>query len=655
MARPPTIPDKVDLSREDAIVYIENIHEGPGLAGVPDGKVGQLRLFTYHFAYNKLAGINHRVGVDGPWEPKRVLGTVPVEEDGSAMFRIPANTPISIQPLDEDGGALQLMRSWMTAMPGEIVSCTGCHEKANSAPPSRPTVAAVKPPSEIAPWHGPVRGFSFAREVQPVLDRHCVSCHDGEPRDDGLEIPDLRAEQGKFFVLKGSNPELKVVEDTPRNELVGKFAGVFEPSYVELRRHVRVGGFESDIHLLPPREFHVSTSPLFQMLRKGHHGVELDAESLDRLTTWVDLNTPCHGTWQDIVGSRQTRGDNARRLALRQRYGGDTADPEVYPVTVSMAAVPSGDDTNKKPKPEIPELTGWPMDAGVARDLQKACGETARSLGLGGGVTLDLVRVPAGRFVMGDAEGHPDEWPPNVVEVSKEFWMGRCEVTNEQYGRFNPEHDSRFEHKGSWVFSEHHLGWPLNLADQPVVRISWDEARAFCAWLSKETGVRVDLPTEAQWEWACRAGSVGALSHGGPDDDFAGFANLADATIRELAYDTDGRHTADILPRDDRFDDGQLVTAPVGSYRPNAWGLHDMHGNAWEWTRSCYRPYPYRADDGRNDRRADGARVVRGGSWYDRPKRSRSGYRLSYDPWQKVFNVGFRIVVEGELPADREP
>lgn len=104
--RPPVVPNKVDLTRKDAIVYLEDIYEGPGLKGVPRGSVKKLRLFTYHFSYHKIAGINHRVGADGPWEPRRVLGTVPVETDGSAMFRVPANTPISIQPLDSEGKAM---------------------------------------------------------------------------------------------------------------------------------------------------------------------------------------------------------------------------------------------------------------------------------------------------------------------------------------------------------------------------------------------------------------------------------------------------------------------------------------------------------------------------------------------------------------------
>ncbi|MHC4434847.1 MAG: HzsA-related protein, partial [Planctomycetota bacterium] len=161
--RPPVIADRTDLSRKDALVYLEDVYRGPGLKDVPHGAVKRLRLFTYHFAYHKVAGISHRVGADGPWEPKRILGTVPVESDGSAMFRVPANTPISIQPLDADGKALQLMRSWMTAMPGEIVSCIGCHEKQNAGPPNQKTIAALRKPSEIESWFGPSRGFSFRR------------------------------------------------------------------------------------------------------------------------------------------------------------------------------------------------------------------------------------------------------------------------------------------------------------------------------------------------------------------------------------------------------------------------------------------------------------------------------------------------------------
>ncbi|UCD51402.1 MAG: SUMF1/EgtB/PvdO family nonheme iron enzyme [Phycisphaerales bacterium] len=651
--RQPVIPDKVDLSRKDAIVYLEDIYKGPGLKGVPHGAVKKLRLFTYHFSYHKIAGINHRVGVDGPWEPKRVLGTVPVETDGSAMFRVPANTPISIQPLDSEGKALQLMRSWMTAMPGEILSCVGCHQKQNAGPPSQQTIAARKVTTEIEPWRGPVRGFSFSREVQPVLDKYCVGCHNGQPREDRQQIPDLRADQDMYVTLKNNDPKPKFISGVPRDELVGKYGGVFEPSYVELRRLVRVGGFESDLRLLSPGEFHTDTSELFQMLRKGHHGVKLDGEAWDRLAVWIDLNTPCHGTWREIVGLEKTQNDHRRRLDLRNLYGGIVEDPEVYPEMPTSAAEPIVPKETRI-KAETPEVLGWPFDSDQAtRRRVAAGGATERTIDLGDGVKIELVRIPAGEFVMGDARGWHDEQPAHRVKIAKPFWMGRCEITNEQYARFDPYHDSKFEHKGSWIFSERHLGWLLNRPKQPVVRVSWQEALAFCQWLSDRCGERVSLPTEAQWEWACRAGTAGDLYYGDTSDDFSPFANMADATIRELAYDTDGRYTMDLVPRVTRFDDAELVTAAVGRYRPNAWGLHDMHGNVWEWTRSEYRPYPYRADDGRNGTRADGRKTARGGSWRDRPKYCRSAVRLSYPAWQKVYNVGFRIVIESNDRIER--
>jgi formylglycine-generating enzyme required for sulfatase activity len=311
----------------------------------------------------------------------------------------------------------------------------------------------------------------------------------------------------------------------------------------------------------------------------------------------------------------------------------------------------------------LPTLRDWPFDAAEAARRQAGAGQTALRLDLGGGVAMELIRVPAGQFVMGDANGLADERPACVVRIDRPFWMGRVEVTNEQYGRFDAEHDSRFEHKGSWKFSQAHLGWPLNGSQQPVVRVSWSRAGEFCQWLAARTGRKVVLPTEAQWEYACRAGSAAAMSFGGLDANFAPWANLADATMRQLAYDTDGRYTADMVPRDVRYNDGKLVTADVGTYRPNAWGLYDMHGNVAEWTRSAYRPYPYRDDDGRNgDATAAGVaagttatgaasagmenRVVRGGSWRDRALRARSAFRLSYPQWRCVYNVGFRVVVE---------
>lgn len=412
--RPPAIPDRVQSDRKDALVYLADVYVGDGLKGVPRGTVKALRLITYHFAYHGMGGQVNRVGLDGPWDIKRVLGTVPVEPDGSAMFRVPANTPISIQPLDAEGKAMQLMRSWLTAMPGEVLSCVGCHEHQNTVVPARQTIASSRPPSEIAPWYGPTRGFSFKRDVQPVLDVYCVGCHNGQKQPDGTELADLRARPA----IHPPAPAQAYSQGT-----------TFSPSYLALRSFVRSPSIESDMHLLPPYEFHADTTELVQMLAGGHHGVTLDAEAWDRLITWIDLNTPAHGTWHEIVGERAMH-QRDRRREMNRRYVGIDEDPEA----VHQPNHKPIDPVTPKPIANAParkvECPGWPFDAHEARRRQQSGSTWQRSIDVGGGIKLDLVRIPAGQFVMGDGHGRPDE-RPHCVKIEHPFWIGRFEVTNE--------------------------------------------------------------------------------------------------------------------------------------------------------------------------------------------------------------------------------
>jgi len=231
---------------------------------------------------------------------------------------------------------------------------------------------------------------------------------------------------------------------------------------------------------------------------------------------------------------------------------------------------------------------------------------------------------------MGDGVGAPQR----RVRIDKPFWIGACEVSNEQFARFDPTHDSGVESKDHYQFGIH--GYPVNEPKQPVVRVSFDEAQAFSRWLSARTGETFTLPSGEQWEYACRAGTATPFFYGGFGADFSKFANLADAKLSEFASNPYTVYTPlrnpskydDYIPKDARFNDGGLVTTPIGSYLPNAWGLHDMHGNVWEWTRT----------------RRDGRVVVRGGSWRDRPKRCTASFWLSYPSYQRVFNVGFRVV-----------
>jgi formylglycine-generating enzyme required for sulfatase activity len=634
---PPVLPDKVDLTRNDAVVYVPDIYVGDGLKGVPRGTVKQLRLFTYHFAYQGMGGLLGVVGMDGPWDIKRVLGTVPVHPDGSAKFRIPANTPISIQPLDAEGKAIQLMRSWMTAMPGETVQCAGCHERQNTAPPTKNTLALNQKPAEIQPWHGPTRGFHYGREVQPVIDKYCVGCHNGQPRSGGEPLIDLR----------GTDKIKDWKSVTPGNG--GGRGGKFSVGYANLHRFVRRPGIESDYHVLEPMEFHADTTHLVQLLKYGHHNVQLDAEAWDRLITWIDLNCPYHGTWGEELAKPGEQV--ARRRDLLKRYANVDDDPEAVPPAASDPVEPIVPEPEQVARPPRVTCSNWPFAAAEAERRQAAAGpQTQRTIDLGDGATIELVLVPAGEFVMGSANGEPNERPQHVVRITRPFWMARGEITNRVFARFEPGHDSRVEDKNTYQFGIH--GYPSNQPEQPVVRVSWTEAIAFCRWLADKTGERFSLPTEAQWEYACRSGTATPFFFGDRDADFSKFANLADAKLSEFASNpyTVDRPLAnptkydDWIPKDSRFHDGALLTVEPGRYQPNAWGLWDLHGNVAEWTRTAYRPYPYRTDDGRDSGLPDESKVVRGGSWRDEPKRATSGFRLSYLPWQRVYNVGFRVV-----------
>jgi formylglycine-generating enzyme required for sulfatase activity len=315
------------------------------------------------------------------------------------------------------------------------------------------------------------------------------------------------------------------------------------------------------------------------------------------------------------VGAEKIAPVMARSNELRKLYApsGPTSDFETIP------PLPAYDTTPVIAKPAPKE------ERPVVIEVDATAPES-RTLDLGDGMKMELARVPGGRL--------------NGKEV-RPFWIGRFEVSNEQFRRFKPAHDSRVESRHGYQFGR--LGYDMNEARQPVVRVSWDDASAFCRWLDEKTQGKAGLPSGIQWEWACRAGATTAFPFGGADADYSGFANLGDRRLKEFAACTArGNYTKaepitnpsrydDWIPRDDRFDDGGFVTVETGRYQANAWGLHDMIGNAWEWT---------------NDSTARGDRIARGGSWYDRPDKATIGESVSFRPYQRVFNVGFRIVFE---------
>jgi hypothetical protein len=182
-------PNVVDYRKTNAVMYLHDIYFGPGLEDVPRGTIKGLRVVALEY---RAAGIGRNgnygpaggamastpVSIQGSWDVKRVLGTAKVYEDGSACFVVPPRTSIYFQALDAKGHAVQTMRSWTTLQPGERFSCVGCHESKSAAPPVTKLTQAMKAgPQELTPWHTGPRGFSFIRNVQPILDKHCVRCH----------------------------------------------------------------------------------------------------------------------------------------------------------------------------------------------------------------------------------------------------------------------------------------------------------------------------------------------------------------------------------------------------------------------------------------------------------------------------------------------
>ncbi|MCG8476450.1 MAG: SUMF1/EgtB/PvdO family nonheme iron enzyme [Cytophagales bacterium] len=635
---PQIIPEKVRLNEKEATLYIQDIYEGRGLPGVPRGTVKKLRVIAYEYAYRHSPSNHDYQGIQAGWDTKRVLGTVPVEKDGSAIFKVPANTPISLQPIDEEGRAVQLMRSWLTAMPGEILSCIGCHEEQNTVPVPKVTVASRRKPHVITPPKDGVYPFTFDLEIQPILDRKCAGCHNGESA-----IPNFADKtQTGYSKTKG-----------------------FSKSYLAFHPFINRQGPEADIHVMKPMEFHASTSELVRKLKKGHHNVKLSKEEWEKLYTWIDLNAPYRGVFRNVSkykGFEQI----SRRRELALKYNNLDINWEQELSDRQEAVAKRGDI-----KPVMPEKTDaphfkkskarkWPFTAEKAKALQDKFGRKELTVEIAKGINMHFVKIPKGQFVMGSNQSMADEMPASRVKIDKPFWMATMEVTNEQYRAFFPKHDSRFigqqwkDHVGP--------GYPANKPKQPVIRVSWKEAMQFCETLSQKLGVKVTLPTEAQWEWACRSGSAKDMWFMDMNEDFGTHANLADTSLVDMAVvgvnpkpmrkNDYRRKFWDFLPKNIEVNDGQMIVGEVGQYKPNPWGLYDMHGNVAEWTRSDYKPFPYRTNDGRNDLNPNCKKVAKGGSWKDRKKLSKASSREAYLSWQKVFNVGFRVIIETENPVN---
>jgi formylglycine-generating enzyme required for sulfatase activity len=270
-------------------------------------------------------------------------------------------------------------------------------------------------------------------------------------------------------------------------------------------------------------------------------------------------------------------------------------------------------------------------------------------------IGMRFALIPAGSFLMGSPakDALPGEKRPHREWIARPFYLGIHEVTRGQFRRFVEEtgHTTDAEkdgHGGSGIDEKSgaraqnpRYTWldpGFHQTDEhPVVNVSWNDAVAFAAWLSRKEGRRYRLPTEAEWEYACRAGSTARFWFGDNPEGLAAGGNISDGTARAKYPDWPG-----IAARD-----GYVYTASTGRFQPNPWGLCDMHGNVWEWCSDEYDDGYYALTPEDNPPTSSGARArgIRGGSWQDEPRRCRSSAALRHLRVDRSFSIGFRLVL----------
>jgi formylglycine-generating enzyme len=270
--------------------------------------------------------------------------------------------------------------------------------------------------------------------------------------------------------------------------------------------------------------------------------------------------------------------------------------------------------------------------------------------------TSKLVRIPAKgqTFTAGSPRGEQGviaNETEHEVTLSADFYLGVTPVTRGQFAAFvqdtgyrtKPEKDGTGggwdDEKKDWDAGQYNWRNPgfSQTDEHPAVKVGWHDAVAFCRWLSEKDGRDYRLPTEAQWEFACRAGSRTRFSFGDDGREIAKYGNVADAKFREVTT----------KPWGIKDSDGYAFTSPVGLYQKNALGLYDMHGNVQQWCSDAYADYPASsvADPQGPPGKENSHRVLRGGCWRNDPEYGRSASRHGGPPMEGGVTVGFRVAV----------
>jgi hypothetical protein len=287
--RPPVLPSLLtETEPGEGTFFVQNVNDSwPALPDGDEATIERLRIVQV-LPKTTPHSNTPRVGLANASPGKQVLGTVPVEKDGSAYFRAPAGIPLAFQALDQRGMAVQTMRSLTYLQPGEHTACVGCHEHRSHGPDlGRSALAKGRPPSMIAPGPDGAKPLSYPLLVQPVLDRQCISCHSDSDAEGGVV-------------------------------LTGEPSGNFTKSYNALAPLVSYSEWKStpaanSEPMTTPDRFGSRASRLTTLLREGHEGVTLSDEDWERLATWMDVNALFYGTFSP---------DDQRRQQLGERIAG---------------------------------------------------------------------------------------------------------------------------------------------------------------------------------------------------------------------------------------------------------------------------------------------------------------------------------------------
>ena len=296
-ARERVIPPRVDMPETTGQLILADVYNGRRMEGVKRGDIKKLLVLETLPAPIHYTGGMQPISQGGTFMLERILGTVPVEPDGSANMEVPAMRSLFFVALDENNDSVKRMQSFLMVSPGEVTSCVGCHEQRTLAPanPARRTLQALgRPPSKVEPIAGIPEVFDFPRDIQPILNRHCLKCHDYEATEAGGPL------SGGVILSGDRGP-------------------VFSHSYFGLTMRGQLGdGRNQPKSNLPPRSIGSSASPLMKKIDGSHNDVKLTPHERDMIRYWIEAGAPYPGTYA-ALGSGMIGGHHENRQDVSDR------------------------------------------------------------------------------------------------------------------------------------------------------------------------------------------------------------------------------------------------------------------------------------------------------------------------------------------------